>query len=388
MKDIMQRKYGAFCFAAVFGFVILVVVWLRATPDGITRFIVAGNQFVAVNQLPVHIHVMNGPGYDGQFYFRLALDPFNFSKTAYGVTLDNQEWRSQRILYPLLCHLLSFGQPTFVPFAMVAINALGFVGIILLIGRLTHRLSSVLMTAMLGGLWMSLARDCSEVTAVFFMLLCWYLYLNKNVRFSILCGILAVFAKETAIVGVLSVCVWEIVTSAQKRHINWISIAGYLIPEILWGIWKLSLHMSFDAAGIGGSSDFSWPFAGIVHSILLTIHSGKIVPGLMWMAYFVWILWFVCAVLSDRYAERLLAASIETSPLFFFAFFTLMIWITGFLFFSNAIWGDIWGFMRVSVDFQVAGVLLLAYRSKLRLFFEGYSLLVGLNTVLLISLWP
>ncbi len=387
MKDVMQRKSGIF-FAAVFGVVILAVVWFRAAPDGITRFIVAGNQFVAVHQLPARIHVMNGPGYDGQFFFRLALDPLNFSKTANGVTLDNQEWRSQRILYPLLCYLFSFGQPTLVPLAMVAINTLSFMGITLLVGRLTHRLNPVLMTALLGGLWMSLARDCSEVTADFFILLCWYLYLNNHARFSILCGILAVFTKETAIVGVFSVCVWEIVVSLTKRHINWFLITGYLIPEILWVLWKIYLRMSIGAAGVGGSSDFSWPFSGIVHSILLTIHSGKIVSGLMWMAYFIWIFWLACAVISDRYAGRLSAVFIETSPLFFFAFFTFMIWSIGFLFFSDAIWGDIWGFMRVSVDFQVAGVLLLAYRRKLRPFFEGYSLLVGLNTILLMSLWP
>ncbi len=389
IKDTVRYNYRMICFTAGFGALILALIWFRATPVGITRFIVAGSQFVDVQQLPVNIHVMNGPGYDGQFYFRLALDPFCFSKTAYGITLDNPEWRCQRILYPLLCHFLSFGNPVFVPFAMIAVNALAMMGILWLVARLTRRFRPVLAAALLGGLWISFARDCTEITAILFVLLCWQFYLNKALRLSVLCGILAVFAKETAIVAVSSVWIWEIIQSMRTRRFQWMPAAGYLMPALLWLIWKIYLHVSIGAAGISGSSDFSLPFAGIVDSIRLLAHFGKMIPNLIWMVYFSWILWAVLAVALDNCSKPCMIEMLtETPPLIFFAFCTFMIWGIGFLLFSSAIWRDYWGFMRVSVDFQIASILLLSCRRQSRPLFDGYSLLVGLNTFILIARWP
>ena len=44
-------------------------------------------------------------GYDGQFVYRLALDPFTHAVTAHGITLDNPAYRQQRIATALLAHV-------------------------------------------------------------------------------------------------------------------------------------------------------------------------------------------------------------------------------------------------------------------------------------------
>ena len=71
-------------------------------------------------------------GYDGQFYYRLALDPANLHQTAFGITMD-APYRFMRIGYSALAWLVSLGQRTAVPYALAAINvaalgALGYLG--------------------------------------------------------------------------------------------------------------------------------------------------------------------------------------------------------------------------------------------------------------------
>ena len=65
---------------------------------------------------PVH----PGNGYDGQFSFVLAQDPF-LRNPATAASLDNT-FRVRRILYPLLAWALALGQRALVPYALVAIN--------------------------------------------------------------------------------------------------------------------------------------------------------------------------------------------------------------------------------------------------------------------------
>ena len=99
-----------------------VVARLAVVAHGdITRFIDVGSAFALVHHVPHGITIVPGGGYDGQFYYRLALDPANLHRTAYGITLDNG-YRIQRITYPVLAWLLAAGQQAAVPYSLVAVN--------------------------------------------------------------------------------------------------------------------------------------------------------------------------------------------------------------------------------------------------------------------------
>ncbi len=65
-------------------------------------FVTAGAFFVDRQSAPASLSILNGShGYDGQFYYRLALDPFPAQRTNFGITLDVPAYRQQRILYPI-----------------------------------------------------------------------------------------------------------------------------------------------------------------------------------------------------------------------------------------------------------------------------------------------
>jgi hypothetical protein len=81
---------------------VVVTVRVQVAADGdLARSVVAGARRVDVEQLPSPRVPVNPRGYDGLFYYRLAVDPADLSTTAHGIRLDSP-LRRQRIGYPLL----------------------------------------------------------------------------------------------------------------------------------------------------------------------------------------------------------------------------------------------------------------------------------------------
>ena len=99
----------------------------------ITDLLRIGTVYGNPGQVPRGAYVFaRSTGYDGQFYYRLALDPANLHSTAFGITMD-APYRFMRIGYSALAWLLSLGQHAAVPYVLVAINvaalaALGYLG--------------------------------------------------------------------------------------------------------------------------------------------------------------------------------------------------------------------------------------------------------------------
>jgi hypothetical protein len=97
-----------------------------ATGGGPSGAVVAGEEFVHPGHPADLAVVHHGTGYDGQFVYRLALDPFTRAETAYGITLDNPPYRQQRIGLPLAAWALSrTGLP--VSWSLLLVNAAALV---------------------------------------------------------------------------------------------------------------------------------------------------------------------------------------------------------------------------------------------------------------------
>ena len=75
----------------------------------ISSLALIGTTFSNRKQLPTYLYQHSGNGYDGQFYLRLALDPFDLKLHAFGITL-NGAFRDQRIVYPFIAWLIALGQ--------------------------------------------------------------------------------------------------------------------------------------------------------------------------------------------------------------------------------------------------------------------------------------
>jgi hypothetical protein len=76
--------------------VLVVTARLQVAADGdVARFILVSIRWADVDRLPPGIPV-NPRGYDGQFYYRFAIDPADPSTAAHGIRLDTP-LRRQRI---------------------------------------------------------------------------------------------------------------------------------------------------------------------------------------------------------------------------------------------------------------------------------------------------
>lgn len=238
----------------------------------VTRFIDAGSSFVNTAKAPKGLTIVPGSGYDGEFYYRLALDPANLHRTAFGITFDNAS-RDQRIMYSAIAWVVSLGRHSFVPESLVIVNIAGF-GFLGWLGgaiaRDSNRLSAYgLFVAGYFGFLFSLGRDLTEISAATF-LLAGILALRRNRP--VLAGFLlaaAALSRETALaiavaIGVLSV--FQIVTRRrrpERRDLAWV------IPGAIFVAWQLVGYSVYGVLPIraDAGNNLRPPFSAMIPAI-------------------------------------------------------------------------------------------------------------------------
>ncbi len=157
------------CVVAFFGWLGFALArWQIWAKGHLSLFIMAGHVYTHRAQLPRGLLLVPSAGYDGQFYYRLALDPANWHATAFGITMD-QSYRYTRIGYPLVAWIFSLGQHQLVPVVLVVINLLA-VAVMAMLGGIFARESGRhalwgLAFAAYFGLVISVGRDTAEPLA-------------------------------------------------------------------------------------------------------------------------------------------------------------------------------------------------------------------------------
>jgi hypothetical protein len=150
----LDRRWVVMLITLVFALAFC-VVRLQGLGGGPASFVVAGDRFVRIPAAPAGLPVIHGPGYDGQFFYRLSLRPWTQERTEFGITLDEPAYRQQRIVYPLVSFVVARGGP--------AATALGWLGAALARRRGRHALWGLAVAAYPG------LRSSSPATS----LTCW-----------------------------------------------------------------------------------------------------------------------------------------------------------------------------------------------------------------------
>ena len=237
----------------------------------ISFFVQAGTEFANPAKVPHGLVVAKGNGYDGQFYYRLALDPWNLSHAAYGITIDSS-LRYQRIGYPFLAWAVSFGQASFVPYALVVINviALGFTGFFSgkwarTLGR--HALWGLLPAGYFGLVW-SLSRDLTEITSI--ALLIGGIVAWRNSHF-VLAGFSfagSVLCRETALLVVAALIVIRGAQILKRQGRVGRTDAAWTIPVIAYGAWEITVRITYGQfPALAESGNTSYPFVGLFDGV-------------------------------------------------------------------------------------------------------------------------
>jgi hypothetical protein len=255
--------------AAAVGFSL---VRLFVAGDGsVSHFVMAATPYANNAKVPPSLHLVP-VGYDGQFYYRLALNPTDLHRTAYGITLD-VPFRLERIGYPVLAWALAFGQFSLVPWSLLIVNVLALVGIGFLGGVFArdagrHALWGLLVPGFFGYL-VSLGRNLSEPTAAVFLLAGLLAYRRKH---PVLAGALLAYAsvsRETVMVAVAALAIVRLLDILRRRSGPGWPDAAWLIPAVAFFGWQLLVRAVIGTFPL--SSDLhdnsGRPLAALFHAV-------------------------------------------------------------------------------------------------------------------------
>jgi hypothetical protein len=242
---------GVIAFVAWLGFVL--ARWQIWANGNLSKFILLGSGrtgFTHPAQLPrgVVISDPNAAGYDGQFYYRLALDPFDWARTAFGITMD-QSYRYTRIGYPVLAWLVSFGQQQLVPYVLVLINLVGVAAIAVLGGMFArasgrHALFGLAFAAYFG-LVISVGRDTAEPVAEACMLGGLLAYRRSRYLLAAFLFAFGAITRETILFAPAAIAVVRLIAMARRRATGvrpGLADLTWVAPAVAYGVLEVAVH--------------------------------------------------------------------------------------------------------------------------------------------------
>ncbi len=222
--------------------------WQIWAKGHLNLFIMAGHVYTHRAQLPRGLLLVPSAGYDGQFYYRLALDPANWHATAFGITMD-QSYRYTRIGYPLLAWIFSLGQHQLVPVVLVALNLLGVAAMALLGGMFArqagrHALWGLAFAAYFG-LVISVGRDTAEPLAETCMLGGLLAYRRGSAPMYLLATALFTFGaitRETILFAPAAIAVTRLIAIARRRANPGLADLTWVVPAAVYGLVEVAVH--------------------------------------------------------------------------------------------------------------------------------------------------
>lgn len=324
---------------AVCAFIFLLLTLNQRHPGAFPH---AGSLFVNAGQAPADLLILTeSAGYDGQFYYRLALDPLTRKQTDFGIEIDNPRYRQQRILYPLLAWLFSFGSPPLVANALILVNFLALVTIGYVAGlfaKNSHRHALWgLAFSLYPGFLLSLSRDLAEITEAALVLAGLVFVAQKRNSLAAALLSLAILAKETALLTAVSLL-------AQRKY--W---RLTLLPVVTFAGWQLILNEWWgDSLQTSIGINFGWPLLGILQGFTLANDETRWLIEVSLLAVF-----FGCVLFSLQTsdAERHLKVA-------WALYFGLMLLLT------KHVWLEDWAFLRAATPgFMLGTAVLLKTRT-------------------------
>ena len=275
---VSSRQVVLVALALVVGFVLVRLVLATS----VAGFTVAGDRFVDPALTPDRLPVtQESGGYDGQFVYRLALQPWTQQRTDYGITLDNPAYRQQRIATPALAWAVGLlpGVSTALALLLVNVAALTVaaafaVRLAVALGR--HPVAGLVL-AVPAGMPISLGRDLTEPVAWAAVLAgLWY---ARQQRWPATAAALtvAVLARETSLVvvaGLAAAQLWRLLSSDPRGNRG--ALAWLAVPAVTAVAWQLVLLRAWGVLPVrsGGTTSFA---GQPVLRVLDTLAAG--VPG-------------------------------------------------------------------------------------------------------------
>jgi hypothetical protein len=263
------------------GWLIYVILRWQVWASGhISKFIMSGsNDKVSdpAKMFPKISHV-SSTGYDGQFYYRFALDPFNWARTAYGVTIDHN-YRYTRIGYSVVAYIISLGgHGRLLPTVLVVINLvcvgiMGYLGAKFAREGNRHALWGLLFVAYFG-LTISVGRDTAEPLSDACMLGGLLAYRHSRYILAALLVAYAVFTNEPVLVLPVALAIVRLYQFWKKQAKPGLPDLVWVLPGLVYvlleGIEKVVVKGKASGAA-DATQNLTLPFKALVPGVVRDI---------------------------------------------------------------------------------------------------------------------
>ncbi len=261
--------------------------------------------FIVLPQPPSAEHPQGSKGYDGQWVYHIAVNPITAPPH-----LDVPAYRLQRILLPVLAHLLALGQPALIPWTLLLLNLAAFVGGIIVLEHLlkTAGVSRwwALIYGLSAGILMPVRLSLNEPLAYALALAAIWLERKGRLWLAAAMFALAGLAKELTLIFVLGYLLWMVLERRWRDalRLGLVAWAPYLV-------WQAVLYFWLGEIGTGSGGDLRTPFEIIPYMGFLRIYTetGNLSAFLALAALnvptvIVPSLWGIVAALGDLFRRR------------------------------------------------------------------------------------
>lgn len=303
-------------------------------------------------------------GYDGQFYYYSAMDPFLNEK------IFKSSFRRQRVLYPLFANWLALGKKQFLPVTLYLTNllaiALGMGFFILILLRLNLHPFWSLLYGLCPATIMTVQYDLPSPVSIALMIIATYFYLNEKLLRTVIALSLALLTREDSVMLLLPLLVWDFFSKKKPERIA--LLLASLVPFFLWQVF-LSIKLGGQVGVAGSASVLSLvPLAGLVNYFRDADKIGvvsllKIFSTLLLSVY----MFGVTVTIGKRL--------FKTQHLFYYVTAAY-----GLLFLVEAHWDDYNGFFRIF--YGLFPFLIFAYSVEKNKWVRNLALFIAVLTVM------
>ncbi len=280
----LVRRLGPLHVGILGGLIALAVALARlyfAADGDITRFVVAGDAYVDPDVVEPDVYVNEGSfGYDGQFFWRLAIDPASWELSQqHGVHFDNA-YRPPRIVYPVMAWVAAGGQPGLVAWTMVGVNVVA-VGVVAGLGALVAQHGSRpalagMLIASTPGLVFALARDLSDVVTLALLLAGVVALLQRRPGLATIAWCVAVLSREQVLATIAGYGLWRLwwlltsEASAESTGLRRLVPRPrrvdlpWLVPPVVFAVWQTVVWVRIGELPLrAGGSNLTAPFGAL-----------------------------------------------------------------------------------------------------------------------------
>jgi hypothetical protein len=207
--------------------------------------------------VPENIVILKQSGYDGQFFYMMALNMFEEN-------IPVTTFRYQRIMYPFLTNTFAFGIESLIPISMLLINLFSIIlstyVLILILKKYDANLNLAYLWAFNIGFIITVTKNLSSPLLFLFILFAFYFTLENKHKTSSLFFTLAILTKEVAVAIILPLILYLTVKKEYKK------CAPYFLPLMIFLLWQLILFLKFGQLAMLSSSNLlSLPLTGFIN---------------------------------------------------------------------------------------------------------------------------